>query len=66
LEDKYILHQVLESNSLKGKLPTGGVVFNIKIYKGVSAEDLIKEFSWIEILYDIEPNAIQKKMTRAK
>ena len=66
LEDKYILHQVLESNSLKGKLPTGGVVFNIKIYKGVSAETLIKEFSWIEILYDVEPNAIEKKMTRAK
>jgi len=62
LEDKYILHDVLESNSLKERLPTGGAIFNIKIYKGASAENLIKEYSWIEILYDFEPNVIKDKM----
>ena len=62
LEDKYILHEELESNSLKGKPPAGGAIFNIKIYKGVSTENLIKEYSWIEILYDFEPNVIKDKM----
>jgi hypothetical protein len=62
LEDKFVLHEVIESNSLNGKLPTGGAIFNIKICKGVSAENLIKEYSWIEILYDFEPNVIKDKM----
>jgi len=61
-EDKYVLDEVLESNSFKGELPTGGVVFNIKIFKGESAEGLIKEYSWIRIYYDVEPNVIQEKM----
>lgn len=62
LEDKFVLHGILESSSLKGKLPAGGVVFNIKIFKGVSVEELIREYSWIEILYDFEPNVIKNKM----
>jgi len=66
LEDKYILHGTLESNSFKGNLPAGGAIFNIKIYKGVFAENLINEYSWIEVLYDIEPNAIERKMKESR
>ncbi len=62
LEDKYILDGVLESNSLIGNPPAGGVVFNIKISRGELAENLIKEYSWIRIYYDFEPNVIQEKM----
>jgi len=66
MEDKYILHGLLESTSFKEKLPAGGIVFNIKIFKGVFAENLIKEYSWIRIYYDFEPNVIKKKMKEAK
>ena len=66
LEDKYILHGTIESNSYKGNLPAGGAIFNIKIYRGVFAENLINEYSWIEILYDIEPNAIVRKMKKSR
>ena len=62
MEDKYIFHGLLESNSLKEKPPARGIVFNIKIFKGVFAENLIKEYSWIEIYYDFDPNVIEKKM----
>lgn len=66
LEDKYILHGGLESSLLKGQLPAGGAIFNIKIYKGIFAENLINEYSWIVILYDIEPNAIERKMKESR
>jgi hypothetical protein len=66
LEDKYILHGTLESNSFKGTLPTEGAIFNIKIYKGVFAENLISGYSWIIVLYDIEPYAIERKMRETK
>lgn len=66
LEDKYILHGILESNLLKGKLSTGGVIFNIKIIKGIFAEKLVSEYSWIEIYYDIEPDVIDGKKKRAQ
>jgi len=61
-EGKNVFPGLLESDSLKGNLPAEGAIFNIKIYKGVFAENLINEYSWIEVLYDIEPNAIERKM----
>jgi hypothetical protein len=66
IEDKYILHGVLESSPLKEKLPPSGVIFNIKIYKGVFFENLVEEYSWIRIYYDSEPNVIEGKKKGAK
>jgi hypothetical protein len=66
LEDRYILHGGLQSSPFEGQLPDGGAVFNIKIYKGVFAENLINEYSWIQVLYDIEQNAIERKMKESR
>jgi hypothetical protein len=63
---KNVFPGLLESNLLKGKVPDGGAIFNIKIYRGVFAENLIKEYSWIEIYYDFEPNVIEGKMKECK
>jgi hypothetical protein len=65
-EEKYILPELFESSPLQEKLPNGGVIFNIKIYKGISAENLVKEYSWVRIYYDIAPNVIEKKMKETK
>jgi hypothetical protein len=66
VEDKHIHHGLLESNSFKETPPAAGVVFNIKIFNGVFAENLIKEYSWVEIYYDFEPNVIETKMRDAR
>jgi hypothetical protein len=65
-EGKNVFPGLLESNLFKGNLPAVGAIFNIKIYKGVFAENLINEYSWIEVLYDIEPNAIARKMKEGR
>jgi hypothetical protein len=65
-EGKNVFPGLLESNPLRGNLPAGGAIFSIKIYKGVFAENLIDEYSWIEVLYDIEPNAIERKMKESR
>lgn len=57
-----IIDKILNGIRGKASIPSQGVVFHIMVFKGVYAEHLIKDYSWIRIYYEIEPEIIKERI----